>query len=185
VELISAHEALEFLGKSAPRPWVKRMLLWMIFTSELTPYFLKGKSVAKCMALAAVFQDVADGVSEEKARITVKERFSPELTDLILRADERGYVDYVACQWGESSDKDPRSVSTGYFVRADNLDWKNRILEVEISFWEEGGRDYFADEEELLTSEFEKADYKITLVGPASVDRVPGIGMGRQLTCSP
>jgi hypothetical protein len=169
LELISAHEALEFLGKSAPRPWVKRMLLWMICTRELAPYFLGGKSIAKCLALGAVFQDVGSDVSAEIARTTVESRFSPKLADLIRRAGDRGYVKYITHEWGESDDG-PQIVSPGYFLRADNIDWKNGIVQVEVPMWDNVEQNYFNEEEDLLTSEFDKADYKITLVG-LSFDR--------------
>jgi hypothetical protein len=65
------------------------MLLWMICSGELIPYFLKGKSIAKCPALAALLQGVGDGKSIDEARTTVRS-FTAELAEKILAAKVGG-----------------------------------------------------------------------------------------------
>jgi hypothetical protein len=169
MELISACDAVEFLAKSAPRPWIKRMLLWMICSNELTPYFLKGKSIARCYALGAVVQGLDHQVTIEEARTTVRERFTPELAEKILHGKAGEYVETVAYEWDES-DEGPRGVSPGYFLKSTNIDWKGDVLEAEIGAFDHIDRAYFLDEEELLLSEFHKADYKVSLTG-LSFDR--------------
>jgi hypothetical protein len=169
LELISAHDAVEFLSKSAPRPWIKRMLLWMICSFELIPYFLKGRSVAKCSALAALMQGVDDGISMDEARITVRNRFTPELAEKILAAKVGGvakmgeYVETVAYEWGEN--EGPKQASPGYFLNLTNIEWKRGVINVEISAFDQTARAFFGEEEELLTSAFDDASYRITLTG--------------------
>jgi hypothetical protein len=165
VELISAWDAVEFLSKSAPRPWVKRMLVWMICNYELIPYFTKGQSIARCYALGAILQGLDRGVSIDRARASVKERFSPELAEKILQSGERDYVDYLTYSWDEGNEG-PREVSPGYFLRASNVTWVTGVLEAEIGWIGPPiEKSYFLEEEDLLTSEFDDADYKITLTG--------------------
>jgi hypothetical protein len=92
------------------------------------------------------------------------------LAEKILQAGERDYVEYVTYEWDESIE-DPVVVSAGYFLRADTINWTTGILEVEINtLWDHIEKNYFMEEEDLLTSEFEKAEYKITLTG-LSFDR--------------
>jgi hypothetical protein len=163
LELIFAHDAVEFLSKSAPRPWIKRMLLWMICSFELTPYFLKGKSVARCSALAALMHEIDDERSLDKARATVRGRYSAELADKILAAKAGGYIETVAHEWGET--EGPRQVSPGYFLYLTNIEWKRGVVNVKIEAFERVARGFFGDEEELLTSEFDDASFEITLTG--------------------
>ena len=140
------------------------MLLWMICTNELTPYFLKGKSIARCYGLGAVVQGLDPQVPMDEARTSVRERFTPELAEEILQAKAGDYVETLAYEWDES-DEGPCQVSPGYFLKATNIDWKRGVLETEIGAFEQIDRNYFDDEEELLLSEFDKADYKVTLTG--------------------
>jgi hypothetical protein len=147
------------------------MLLWMICSNELVPYFLTGRSVAKCRALTAIFQGIDTNVSVEIARSTVRERFSHELAEKILQSGNGDYVEHLAYQWDESNEG-PRVVSPGYFLNSSNIDWKNGLLTVEFEITDHIDRALFWDEEDLLSSEFEKADYSITLTG-LSFDREP------------
>ena len=56
MKLISSADTLIFLSKSAPRPWVKRMLKWMIYEGELAPYFTKGKITPFSHVLGVLLQ---------------------------------------------------------------------------------------------------------------------------------
>jgi hypothetical protein len=138
------------------------MLLWMICSFELTPYFLKGRSVAKCSALAALMQGV-DGISVDAARTTLRSRFTPELAEKILTAKVGQYVETVAYEWGES--EGPQQASPGYFLYLTNIEWRRGVINVEIEAFDRAARTFFGEEEELLNSEFDDASYKITLTG--------------------
>jgi hypothetical protein len=145
------------------------MLLWMICSGELIPYFLKGKSIAKCSALAALMQGVDYGKSIDEARATVRSRFSGELAEKILAAkvDEAAkvgeYVETVAYEWGEN--EGPKQASAGFFLTSTNIEWKRGTINVEIDAFDRNARAFFEEEEELLNSEFDDAGYKITLTG--------------------
>lgn len=41
MRLIKSKDTVEFLSKAAPRPWVCRMLCWMILDGQLDAYFDK------------------------------------------------------------------------------------------------------------------------------------------------
>jgi hypothetical protein len=140
------------------------MLLWMICQNELTPYFRTAKSIAKCYALGAVVQGLDKSVSMEEARITVRDRFNPELAEKILQAKQGEFVEYIACELDEN-DGGPQIASPGYFLYSTNIDWVNGVLEAEIGAWDHIDRSYFLEEEDLLQSDFEKADYRVTLSG--------------------
>jgi hypothetical protein len=145
------------------------MLLWMICSGELIPYFLKGKSIAKCPALVALLQGVGEGKSIDEARTTVRSRFTAELAEKILAAKvgevaKAGeYVETVAYEWGE--DEGPQQASAGFFLTFTNIEWKRGLINVEIDAFDRHARAFFEEEEELLNSEFDDATYTITLAG--------------------
>ena len=53
---MSSKEALDYLSISAPRAWVRRMLLGMIMGNEIRPYVLKGEITPK-WTLRAILSD--------------------------------------------------------------------------------------------------------------------------------
>ena len=93
------------------------MLLWMICTNELTPYFLKGKSIARCYGLGAVVQGLDPQVPMDEARTSVRERFTPELAEEILEAKAGNYVETLAYEWDES-DEGPLAGFTGILLKS-------------------------------------------------------------------
>jgi hypothetical protein len=159
---ISARETLDFLSKSAPRPWVKRMLLWMIFNGELAPYFLEGRSVATTSAFSIINAFLQRGASKEIKSELIRQYFKPELAERLIALDNLDEFEDVVCEW--DSDEGPREVSAGYFVYASDIDWSAGIVETEI-YGNVVEADVFWDSDDLLNSSFKDADYVVTLPG--------------------
>jgi len=158
MELIAAADTVDFLSKSAPAPWVKRMLLWMIFDGELAAFFREGRSVASTYVFAA-FGDAGDQDRETFAR----EKYGDGIAEKLMRAGHHDLIDDLVFEWGQ--DDEPYHVAPGYFARASRIDWGIGSVVAEIDAFEKIDRDLFWDEEDLLNSVFDHARYTIELKG--------------------
>jgi hypothetical protein len=165
VKLISSAETLNFLSKSAPRPWVKRMLKWMIYESELPPYFAKGKITPFTRVLGVLLQ--VEGLAqlepgpERDAEIAAN--FEPEIAKQLIGHAHMDPVLDDPTEWDES--EDPHQVSAGFFVFTDELDWEAGTIRTEIFAPESREEHLFWDAGDHLGTQFQRAEYKVELDG--------------------
>jgi hypothetical protein len=164
MNFISSREILDFLSKSAPRAWVKRMLLWMIFRGELEPFFEEGRSVESAPAYLLIW-DVADPAinGEERDRL-IRENYDATLAERLINAGHSDRIERLVHEW--ENEDGLREVAAAYFVFATSIDWEAGVLDAEIEHQSIRENDLlFWDEDDLLQGEFKKADYAIRLGG--------------------
>lgn len=166
MKLITSAKALTFLCKSAPRPWVKRMLKWMIYNEELSPYFSHGKITPYTSALGVLLQ--IDGLAQMDAGsekdAAIRAHFEPELAVQLIGRDRFADVFGEPVEWDER--EEPHRVGAGFFVYADEIDWEEGSIKAEIHHPESQDELHlFWDAEDHLSAEFERSQFKVELSG--------------------
>lgn len=166
MKLISSADTLNFLSKSAPRPWVKRMLKWMIYEGELPPYFTKGKITPFSSVLGVLVQ--VDGLAQMDAGpardAAIRANFDKEIAEQLVGRGRQDPVFDEPIEWNES--EEPHQVGAGFFVYAEELDWEAGTIKAAIHAPE--SRDelhLFWDADDHLGTQFERAEYQAELYG--------------------
>jgi hypothetical protein len=165
MKLLSAADAINFLGKSAPRPWVKRMLKWMIYEGELNPYFTNGKITPFTSVLGVLLQ--VEGLAQRDAGperdAEIRASFDEGIAkQLVGRANMEPVFDEPT-EWDET--EAPHQVSAGFFIYAEDLDWEAGTIKAEIYAPDSREAYIFWDADEHLGSQFDRAEYKVELSG--------------------
>lgn len=164
MELIRSGETLDFLSKSAPRAWVKRMLLWMIFNNDLSPYFVEGRVVAKERIFSILVKALGADAFGDKRNDLIREHFDPEIAEKYIASDPvNEYQEDVACEWNSTAE--PQEVSCGYFVFATSINWDEGIVHANLDSKNSEDETLFWDAETLLASDLSDPDYEVTLKG--------------------
>lgn len=161
--LITANDALDFLSKSAPRAWVKRMLLWMIFNAELEAYFLEGRSIATVKLFSIALRALGAEAFGERREELIRKNFDAEMAEKLISADAMDDYEEVAYEWNLK--EGPQQVSCGYFVYATNIDWEEGTVQATIHYSTKRDDTLFWDADNLLVSDLEDPDYEVTLKG--------------------
>jgi hypothetical protein len=107
MELITSSETLDFLSKTAPRAWIKRMLLWMIFTDEIGAYFLEARSIAKTRVFTIVLEALKGDAIGPKREELIREHFNAEMAEKLIAANEMDDIQEIAHEWGR--DEQPQA----------------------------------------------------------------------------
>jgi hypothetical protein len=165
MKLVSSADALAILGKSAPKAWVKRMLIWMIFENEITPYFRRGR-IQPHSTLAAILHSEGINISGSMAERddAIRNRWNADFSSRMLG---RRILDKIAddpTEWDESDE--PHAVGAGLFVYAEDIDWESGTLIAELNDPKVGDLDHlFWDADEHLVSSFPEPEFRVELWG--------------------
>lgn len=165
MELVPAADAVRFLSQSAPVPWVRRMLLWMICSDEIDPFFLAGRSIATAPAMAYlhVMGRGEEPSEAERARF-IERNFEPELAAKLLIAKPMDDVEQIVCSWSKE-DEELHPVSAGPFLYAEHIDWDLGSVDSEV-YVSGGDRPFlFSESDELLAGIPRPCIYNIELRG--------------------
>lgn len=166
MKLISSADTLGFLCKSAPRPWVKRMLGWMIFTGELDPYFKKGKIAPFGRVFGVLLQvkglaQLEPGPQRDNA---IRENFDQPIADQLVGKNSMEPVWDDPTVWDES--EDPHRVSPGFFVYAEELDWEAGTIRGTMFAPDGQFEDHlFWDADDHLGTQFQRPEFEVELSG--------------------
>jgi hypothetical protein len=167
MKLVSSAETINFLGNSAPRPWVKRMMLWMIYTDELKPFFTAGRIVPSAMLISVISQiEGIDPTGPLDARdAAIRAYFNEEVAERLVGRRIYDHVEDDPIVWDETDE--PHRVGPGFFLYSDDIDWEQGRLIAELVEPSLGDlQDHaFWDAEEHLGSSFPKPDFKVDLRG--------------------
>lgn len=166
VQLIPSKIALDFLSNAAPRPWVRRMLQWMIFSDQLAPYFTAGeiKSMVRVYEMFYSKEGFDHDFTTEQRKQWIEENFEPEIAAKLVTHDRMDLIEEYRVVW--TINDEPRKMGAGYLVYSQDIDWDAGTVSVELSqplgsleehlFW---------DAEEHLSSEYEAAHFEVSLSG--------------------
>jgi hypothetical protein len=163
MELISSKDTLDFLAKSAPRPWIKKMLLWMIYEDELKAYFREGRIVPKLSLAMFLLRRLGNFPPKEERASVIGANFDEKLAARLNDLDEMDDVEDDPTEW--TVNDEPHQVSCGFFVYASNIDWDAGALEAELDSFMDLDSEMFWDAEDHLGSEFERPTFSVSLKG--------------------
>lgn len=163
MDLIPCRDAVDFLSKSAPRPWLRRMLLWMIFSSEIMAFFEEGRSVETVFAVSMLWGVVTPEMNDKEREAAIRGQYDEELANRLVSAAPKDEIQRVVFEWEKGSG--PRHVSAGYFVHADEINWDEGRLRAEFESSDIFDEALFWEDDELLSGEYEKPVYNVTLRG--------------------
>lgn len=155
MKVISSSDTINFLSQAAPRPWVTRMLLWMIVNGEIAVYSSTAKVRAHVRALHFL-HDLKDKAGEEtgpKMDAAIREAYSPEIAKQLVCKGPYDPIYDDPQGWDET--EGPRPVDPGYFLFADEIDWDKGKLRMDDLDAESGRPEFLFPNEELLATEFE------------------------------
>lgn len=165
MKLVSSADTLDFLGKSAPRPWIKRMLRWMIFDGEITPYFTAGRIVPRAsVGLVLVEEGIDLSAPMAERDEAIRQRWNAEYSPRLVGRNFDELVEDDPVEWSQSDE--PHAVGAGFFVFAEDIDWEGGKLYTEVS--DQSSTDLqhlFWDADEHLVSMFAKAEFAASLSG--------------------
>lgn len=161
--LVPSRIAIDHLAKSAPRAWVKRMLLGMICERSITPYFAHGRAWAAIHRedfTRIVTRNVDAGYEIENY---VETMYGAEIARQFRNPDE-SYISYESSNSDKNIDY-PRPVSIGLFLYADILRLDSGLLTLKIDSSIVNNNDLFMGDEDLFEAPFPATEYDIILEG--------------------
>lgn len=183
MQFLTSSETLEFLSQAAPRPWLCRMLSWMIVEGELDAYFSKAHIQASSYVFhfTIPFREEAGEVSGKKMDTIIDREFQESFAQKLRGKDGMEVVLDDPVNW--EAEDGPTVFDPGYFMFASEIDWERGSLKLD---WLPEGRDLrqiFFPTDEFLHSEFEDPDFIALLEGmtfeKARIEMMlPNAGMG-------
>jgi hypothetical protein len=164
MKLISAANALNFLSQAAPRPWITRLLIWMVVNGEIASYAAEGSVRAHVSAFQFLFElaEKAGEACGPKMDAAIREAYAPELAEQLVGRAVHDRVYDEAQGWQAS--EGPQTIDAGIFFFANEIDWEKGILRaIDIP-----GRliipDFLFPNEELYATDFEDPDFNAEFV---------------------
>jgi hypothetical protein len=165
MKLISSADTLNFLCKSAPRPWVKRMLRWMIYDGELEPYFASGRIVPRSRvgSILSEIEGIDLNAPIDERDILTRQYFNESVSSKIVGRQFLDFVEDDPIEWNES--EEPHATAAGYFILAEDVDWEGGRISVEIHHEDVSDNRLFWDADDHLATMFPHANFDVTLWG--------------------
>jgi hypothetical protein len=167
MQFLTSKEAVDFLSQAAPRPWVCRMLRWMIVDEQLWGYFSK----AQIQASAPGYQFLLP-LAEEAGTST-----GPEFDALIDRDHEPGLAEKLKGKSAHETilddpldweaEEGPEAQDPGYFLFASDIDWDTGVLKSDWLPTDPDVIEMFFPTSEFFYSEFEHPSYSVRFEGLA------------------
>ena len=166
MKLISSSDTLQFLCKSAPRPWVKRMLKCMIIDGELDAYFALGRIIpaTRVFLITSGIPELINMPLGPERNKVLDESCEVELATSLYDKLSADILEDDVTEWGD--EELPHHVSGGFFIFANEIDWEAGILNVNEMSIERDIRDiFFWDSDDHLGSQFRSPEYNVKLGG--------------------
>lgn len=141
------------------------MLHWMIFNGELSAYFSKGIVQAHTSVFdftVSLSQKVGE-FSGDKMDAAIREEFDADFAAKLIGKLHTDRVNDVPIEWEDQSEA--RAVAAGFWLWASDVDWEMGTLSIEGLPSDVKRDDYFFPDEELLGTEFDRADYDVEFSG--------------------
>lgn len=167
MRLIKSKDTVEFLSQSAPRPWVCRMLCWMVVDGQIEAYFEKGSIQPSGSAFQFLLphRKEAGEYSGEKMDEILKREYEPEMAEKLVGKRENDKVFDEPIVWeGEDG---PFILDIGFMLFSSAIDWDAGTLRCDWIPDDRDIREIWFPTSELLYSEFEHPEYAADFSGIA------------------
>ena len=163
---MSSREAVDFLAQAAPRPWVDRVLRWMIFDGALEIYASRGQIQPHSNVLRLTGHLRFKGMPADDLEAAIRDEFEPALAAKLIGREYHERVDDELIDWEAEDGHD--TLDAGWVVFASEIDWDSGTMTIdwvpddqEIRSW------LFPRNDFLDCSEFENADFEARFQGLA------------------
>lgn len=163
MKLITAADTLDFLSKSAPRPWLKRMLCWMIQQGELQAYATGGRITPHTYIFSLYAESWQPDQTAEELDKQIRTDYGNEIADSIVGKERTDLVSDDTTEWNDADEI--RQVAIGVIMFGDAIDWENGLINTEIDGTIIKDLYYLFNDEEMFSSQFEKPDYEVVFTG--------------------
>lgn len=167
MRLIKSKDTVEFLSKAAPRPWVCRMLCWMVIDGQIDAYFDK----AHIQGSGSAFQyfiphrEEAGEESGPKMDEIIRREYGREMADKLAGKNAHDKILDDPIEW--EAEDGPQALDAGYILYASEIDWDAGIVNCDWLPDDREIKDMWFPSSEFLYSEFEHAEYTAKLEGMA------------------
>jgi len=165
MDFLTSKAAVDFLAQAAPRPWVCRMLKWMIIDQEIDAYFSKTTFQASASALEFLFpfrEEAGDWCGPSMDKIIDRE-FDNDLANKLKGKDGLEKIFDEPLEWNEPDA--PEMLDFGFFLFGSTVDFDAGTL---IADWlpiEPDIVEVFFPSGEWQYSNFDRPDYTAKLEG--------------------
>lgn len=165
MKLISSSDTLIFLSQAAPRPWVTRMMLWMIVNGEIAAYATKASVRAHVSAFRFLYElaEKAGEATGSKMDAAIRETYAPVLAEQLVGKGTHDQVYDEPQGWDDA--QDPQVVDAGVFFYANEIDWEEGTLRAKDIPGERTSAEFLFPNEELYGTEFEEPEFDVELSG--------------------
>jgi len=165
MKLISLSETVDFLSQAAPRPWVHRLLRWMLFDQEIEAHAdgLKVQPYTNVFTFTVGLHSTVKEFSGPKMDAAIREEYSAEFAKRLVGKEHSDRVDDEPSFW--SSLDEIGTIDPGFFMYATEIDWNMGTLKAEWIPGDNSKPEMLFPTEEWYVSEFENADYEFEFSG--------------------
>lgn len=169
---ISSAQALDMLQAHAPRAWCKRLLMWLVFDSQLSLIFMKGsvKEFRSSYGLIgeALYAAEVEGKPDDPKRLEeylklVAQEWSEEIAENVRAAGVEPFAN--ACTRHHTFEDEPTEAPIAALVFADTVDWERGIAAGSI--YPDQEDKFLRHGSELLDPEYEHSLIEFELEGMA------------------
>jgi len=167
MRLISSKDTINFLGQAAPKPWVGRMLCWMIIDGQMDAYFETARIQPSGSAFSILLRhrEEAGEFHGPKMDEILWREYDQELADKLVGKTGQETILEEPIVWG--GEGDPTTLDSGYILFSSLIDWEKGTIRCDWIPDERELREIWFPNEELMYSEFEHAAYEADFTGLA------------------
>ena len=172
MKLISSAEAVNFLSQAAPRPWVKRMLRWMIVNGELDAFCTKGSAVASTNVYNFTMElsDAAGERSGPKMDAAIREHFGDDFAEKLVGKDPLEKICDEPQSWDQPDS--PVRIPSGFLSYADEVNFELGEIFGDFVDMVNGLPHDIYEDSEILATEFERPEYEYNFSGMCFLQNV-------------
>lgn len=165
MKLISSREAVAFLSQAAPRPWVQRLLRWLVFDEGLPAYSREGKVQPHTIVFEYTLQLVekAGERSGPQMDAAIREEYCAEIAAKLVGKDPFSRFDEEPYEWDET--EEPMQLDIGFFLYATEIDWDAGILKADALPGYGELQEVFFPDSQFLGSELERPEFEAEIKG--------------------
>jgi hypothetical protein len=167
MQFLTSKEAVDFLSQAAPRPWVCRMLRWMIVDDQLRGYFTKAQIQASALAFQFLYPlaEEAGAPTGPKMDALIDRDHEPNLAEKLRGKSAHDTIFDDPLDW--EAEEGHEAQDPGYFLFASEIDWDAGVLKADWLPTDPDVLDMLFPTAEFSYSEFEHADYSARFEGLA------------------
>lgn len=167
MRLIKSKDTIDFLSKAAPRPWVCRMLCWMVIDGQLDAYFEKAHVQASGSAFQYLLKHREEAGEESGPKMDeiIRREYDSDLAEKIVGKTIHDKILDDPIEW--EAEDGPQALDAGFILFASEIDWEAGSVKCDWLPDDRDVKDMWFSGGEFLYSEFVHPEYTAKLEGMA------------------